>query len=102
MDKKLKNIKAVFGKLKGTEEKVTKLSFTKDGITRSIKVREVENGFITEINEVGEDEKGTWHWATQTWISFNNPLNVDNDGDIDLSKNIQATIQAAFDNLKLQ
>lgn len=101
MKKGITNIKAVSGKLKETEEKITSQSFSKDGITRSIKVREVENGFVIEITEEGRDKKEDWYWATQTWISTSNPLDSNKDGDIDLETNVSETIKNALANLKL-
>lgn len=106
MEKKLKQVKSVTGVLKETEEKVTEQSFTKDGITRSIRVREVENGFIVEIVEDGyiKNKSGdsNWHHVRQTWISKVNPLlDSDDEDGIELASSTQDTIKAALASLKL-
>lgn len=103
MEKEIKDVKSVSGRLKNTEEKITKQSYTKDGITRSITVREVENGFVINIEEEGKDSKNNWNWATQTWISKTNPLDEDGNGkEIELSESVSDTIASALKNLKLQ
>lgn len=74
---KIGELKKVTGDLKSTEEKETSYSETKNKVTRSLTVREVENGFIIEVYESGY--KGgksgeNWYSARQTYISNTNPL----------------------------
>jgi hypothetical protein len=70
---KMDNVKSVSGKLEETDEKITEYSASKDGVTRSIRVREVENGFIVEVTEESHKEE-QWYYAKQTFISEENPL----------------------------
>ena len=73
----MSDIKTPVGALKSTKEKVTKHSVTVNDITRSVRVREVENGFIVEINEEGykgTGDKRNWYHANQTFISKTNPI----------------------------
>jgi hypothetical protein len=56
----MKKVKEVSGTMKSTEEKVTEFSSRKDGIERSVRVREVENGFIVEITRIRSQKRKRW------------------------------------------
>ena len=107
-------MKAIQGNLKSTEEKITEYSETKNGVTRSLRVRGVENGFIIEVREDGYKQvKGCkkWYCANQTFISKTNPLEEGEDAetkesdvnskDIDDMVSVKDQISAALKSLKL-
>ncbi len=99
----MKELKAVSGTMKSTEEKETSYRVEKDGITRSVRVRKVENGYIIEVAEYGEkkSKKGeyTWYDERQTYISATDPLEDSEEDakDVDVS----SVIKNALANLKL-
>lgn len=100
----MKKVKEVSGTMKSTEEKVTEFSSRKDGIERSIRVREVENGFIVEIRESG-DKKGKdgcshWYCENQTYISTVNPLDDEEEDSDDKVGNVKEAIRNVLSNLK--
>ena len=100
MDDELKSVKEVSGKLKETDEKITEYSATKDGITRSVRIREVENGFIVEICEEGHKD-GDWHYAKQTHISEVNPLDAEEKSEKMEEGFLSNKIKDALDGLRL-
>lgn len=111
MKKELSNVKAVSGQLKETEEKITEYSVKKDKIQRTIRVREVENGFIVEITEDGYKKSSSkdkyddgWYYAKQTYISKSNPLDIEISDEDDANMpdlDINSTIKQALNNLKI-
>ena len=107
-------MKAIQGNLKSTEKKITEYSETKNGVTRTLRVRGVENGFIVEVREDGYKQiKGNkeWYCANQTFISKTNPLEEGEDSegkkseikskDIDDMVSVKEQISAALKSLKL-
>ncbi len=107
----MKATKAVSGNLKSTEEKVTEYSQTKDGITKTLRSRKVENGYILEVREDGYKQvKGCkeWYCANQTFISKEDPLG-EHEGseksemgsdDVDDLVNVKDKISQALKNIK--
>jgi len=96
----MKNIKTPVGSLTDTKEKVTKYAVTVNDITRSIKVREVENGFVVEIHEDGYNGSGKnkdWYSARQTYISETNPIKDTKVEEAGMAK----FMKSAVENLKL-
>jgi len=51
----------------------TRKSVTKNGLTKSVTIREVENGFIIEIEKHG-DVDGEYMSEHKTYISTANPM----------------------------
>ena len=43
-------------------------------VTKSIEVKEAENGFVITINEYGEKSRGGWYDESKCYISKTNPL----------------------------
>jgi hypothetical protein len=94
---KEKVIKSDSIRIKDTTEEVTRKSLEKDGITKSIEVKKVVNGFVIYICESGyKGEK--WINNDQTYISLTNPL----DDDTEKEKSFKETISEALKNLKLK
>ena len=97
----MKELKAVSGSIKSTEEKETSFRTEKDGITRSIRVRKVENGYIVEVSEYGDKKnkegEREWYDERQTYISTEDPLDDSNEATPDVA----SVIKNALDTLKV-
>lgn len=101
----MKAVKEVSGTMKSTEEKITEFASRKDGIERSVRVREVENGFIVEIRESGDkkEKDGCTHWycENQTYISTSNPLDDESGDTDDQVGNVKDVIKNVLNNLRV-
>lgn len=80
----------------GTEE-ITERAIEKDGITTSIKVRKVMNGYVVTVCESGY-KKEKWINNEQTYISVSNPLVEENEK----TESFKETMKSALKNLKLK
>lgn len=83
--------------IKDAEETITRKSIEKDGITKSIEVKKVVNGYVIYLCESGyKGEK--WINNDQIYISTTNPLEEEMGGE----KSFKDTIKEALKNLKLK
>ena len=73
-------------------------SVEKDGVSKSVSVREVENGFVIDLEEYG-DHEGEWKSKCKTYISTKNPLEGEKeyDEEIDLKESILKDIDNMLD-----
>lgn len=55
------------------KKEVIEKSITKDGMTKSYRIEEVENGYVIKITKEGETKDG-WKYECKTFISQTNPL----------------------------
>ncbi len=55
------------------KKEVVEKTITKNGMTKSVRVEEVENGFVIKITKEGETKEG-WKYECKTYISQTNPL----------------------------
>ena len=53
---------------------ITKTIKSKDGVTKEISCREVENGFVVEIYKSWQDKEDGYQSETKTYISKDNPF----------------------------
>lgn len=81
-------------------ESITRKSLEKDGITTSIEVKQVENGYIVTVNEYGEDKKGKWFNNDKQYISKTNPLEEEGEAD-EKKESFKEAVAKALKNLKL-
>jgi hypothetical protein len=84
-------------KITDAEEIVTRKSLEKDGVTKSIEVKKVVNGYIICVTESGyKDDK--WFNNDQIYISTTNPLEESATDE----KSFKEEVKKALDNLKLK
>jgi len=88
--------------IKGTEESVTRKSLEQDGITTSIEVKKVENGYVVTVRECGyKKEKGNEKWVDheKVYISKTDPL--EEPGEVEKKESFKESLNNALNNLKL-
>lgn len=83
------------------DEEITRKSIEKDGITKSIEVRKVENGYVISVNEYGEDNKGKWYSHDKTYVSKTNPLTKEEEGEKEKEPSFKEMMAEALKNLKI-
>lgn len=79
-------IEKTIGMSNKKEYKSWRKSVEKDGETKSVSVKECENGFIICITEEGNEE-GKWEYEEKKYISTKNPL----EGEKEYKEEIDAT-----------
>lgn len=83
-----------------TEESITRKSIEKDGVTKSIEVKKVVNGYIISICEQGY-KKDKWYNNDQIYISKTNPLEEEGENSEEKEESFKETLQKALNNLKI-
>lgn len=73
-------------------------SVEKNGISKSVEVEEVENGFVVTVSESGEN-KGMWTHESKRYICKNNPLEMEDavSEEMDAKKEMMEAIDAIND-----
>ena len=91
--------------IKGTEESITKKSLEQDGMTTSIEVKKVENGYVVTVRECGyKKEKGNEKWFDheKVYISKTDPLEEEQEEEKEEKKeSFKESLNKALNNLKL-
>lgn len=63
----------------------TKRTEYADGSSVRIEVEKIKNGFLKSTSTSSKNAKGEWSYKDEKEFSETNPLDEDNDGDLDLS-----------------
>jgi hypothetical protein len=84
--------------IKGTEESVTRKSLEENGITTSIEVKKVENGYVVTVRQDGY-KKDKWINSEKVYISKTDPL--EEPGEVEKKESFKESLNNALNNLKL-
>jgi hypothetical protein len=79
-------------------------SVTKDGVTKTFRVEEVENGYVVTVNEYGyrgEGDKKEHYDESRKYISTTNPLDDSSTKEEESIDSIRSIINKALANLKM-
>ena len=61
------------------EKKRWSKSISKNGESKSVEVREIENGFLVMVSKDGKNSKGDWEYLSREFYSKTNPLEDEED-----------------------